>query len=149
MSLKGRILKLKYKRPELIPMIMALVLMAAGTSPVEAGLTAQHERRIGQANRLLAEVDRRSANDICDEFNKTAAPEANVKIYEAVAATYDDLVKSKDIQDAAQKVHLYDQIRLNVAYIQFGGDPEYDGGKLLDRWIRQALVRYLPKDLMA
>jgi hypothetical protein len=126
-----------------------LLFTIAGAIPVEAGLTSRHESRIAQANRLLAEVDSRSVSDIVIEFNKTAAPGANVKIYEAVAATYDDLVKRKNIQDEAQKKHLYDQIRLNVAFIQFGGDPEYDGGKVLDRWIRQALVRHLPKDLMA
>jgi hypothetical protein len=128
---------------------VTVLLFAVGwAGPVGAGLSDQHAQRVAQARKILAEVDLRSAQDIIDAFNRTTAPEANLQIYEAVAATYDDLVRRKQVTDPASKKSLYNQIRLNVAYLQFGGDPDAENGKKLDLWIRQTLFRHLPRELM-
>jgi len=105
-------------------------------------------QRIHEAKMLVEDIEPRSVRDISEELHETASPEGNLQIFEAVAATYNDLVTVKDIVDEKGKKDLYDQIRLNVAFIQFGGDPNSQGGKKIDRWIRQALMKYLPRELM-
>jgi len=37
---------------------------------------------------------------------------------------------------------------MNVAYLQFGGDAESGKSKKLDLWIRQTLLRYLPREVL-
>ena len=106
-------------------------------------------QRIRKAKELIAELEPRSAEDIAQEFIKTSSPEGNVQIFEAIAATYNDLIIRKNIVEDEGKKDLYNQIRLNVAFIQFGGDPSYEGGKKLNRWIRQTLMKYLSKDLIS
>ena len=104
--------------------------------------------RIHNAKALVADHDLRSVADISRQLHATSSAEGNLQIYEAVAATYRDLVASGDVTDEAGKKNLYDQIRMNVAFIQFGGDPNYGGGAKINRWIRQTLVNYLPQNLM-
>ena len=104
--------------------------------------------RIQNARALVADHDRRSVADISRQLHATSSAEGNLQIYEAVAATYRDLVASGKITGEIGKKNLYDQIRMNVAFIQFGGDPNYRGGAKINRWIRQTLLNYLPKSLM-
>jgi len=104
--------------------------------------------RIHDAKMLVADLDPRSVEDISIELHSTSSPEGNLQIYEAVAATYRDLVVNGDVTDEVGKKNLYDQIRMNVAFIQFGGNPNDRSGKKIDRWIRQTLIKYLPRDLM-
>lgn len=138
---------MKYRHLTAILVIVITVLLFVG-GLVEAGLTGGQEERVAEARTLLEEVDLRSAQEIIDEFNRTPAPQANLQIYEAVAATYAELVKRKEVTGAASKKNLYNQIRLNVAYLQFGGDPDSESSRKLDLWIRQTLVRHLPRELM-
>jgi len=112
----------------------------------EGYLSNAHVVRVTQAQQLLADVDTRSQNETIDEFNRAAFPEGNLQIYEAVAATYKELTQQKGITELNQKRRLYDFIRLNIAYLQFGGSIE-QGDKDLNRWIRQTLRRHLPKEL--
>jgi len=104
--------------------------------------------RILDAKTLVADLDSRSVEDISIELRSTSSPEGNLQIYEAVAATFRDLVINGDVTDEAGKKNLYDQIRMNVAFIQFGGNPNNKSGKKIDRWIRQTLMKYLPRDLL-
>ena len=103
--------------------------------------------RIRDAKMLVKDLDPRTVEDIYHQLHATSSPEGNLQIYEATAATYRDLVESKEVTDEAGKKNLYDQIRMNVAFIQFGGNPS-GGGKKIDRWIRQTLMKYLPKGLL-
>ena len=111
----------------------------------DAALTDAHTRRLEQANYILREVDLRPLPMIIEEMNRTASPEGNLQIYEAVAATYQEIVDRKHITDSERKQSLYDSIRMNVAFMQFGGGIEHKGDKVLDRWIRQTLARHLPE----
>jgi len=104
--------------------------------------------RIHHAKMLVADIDPRSVEDISRELHSTSSPQGNLQIFEAVAATYRDLVVNGDIADEAGKKNLYDQIRMNVAFIQFGGNPNTRSGKKIDRWIRQTLMKYLPRKLL-
>jgi len=104
--------------------------------------------RILDAKTLVADLDPRSVEDISIELRSTSSPEGNLQIYEAVAATFRDLVINGDVTDEVGKKNLYDQIRMNVAFIQFGGNPNTSSGKKIDRWIRQTLMKYLPQDLL-
>ncbi len=103
--------------------------------------------RIHDAKMLVAELDSRTVEDIFREFHATSSPEGNLQIYEATAATYRDLMESKEVTGEVEKKNLYDQIRMNIAFIQFGGNPN-GGGAKIDRWIRQTLMKYLSRDLM-
>jgi len=97
---------------------------------------------------MIEEVESRPVEQILEAFNRAPAPEANLQIYEAVALTYRDLVRRKDITEPGAKILLYNQIRMNVAYLQFGGDAESGKSKKLDLWIRQTLLRYLPREVL-
>ena len=105
--------------------------------------------RIHDAKMLVADLDPRSVEDIFKELNTTSSPEGNLQIYEAVAATFRDLVLGGDAADEAGRKTLYDQIRMNVAFIQLGGNSNGGSGKRVDRWIRQTLMQYLSQDLIA
>lgn len=104
--------------------------------------------RIHSAKMLIEDSEPRSVEDISMELQLTSSPEGNLQIFEAVAATYRDLVLDGNIVDDKGKKDLYDQIRMNVAFIQFGGNPNQRGAKKVNRWIRQALLKHLSKDLM-
>src|SRR3989338_5082888 len=102
----------------------------------ESGLTQDDYARVQRAKKLLAEVDNRPVQAIIDEFNRADFPEGNVQIYEAVAATYRDLAVRKELTAFEDKKSLYDSIRMNVAFLQFGGDIGHTGDKKLNQWIR-------------
>ncbi len=104
--------------------------------------------RIHDAKMLVADLDPRTVEDISRDLQSTSSPEGNLQIFEAVASTFRDLVIDGNIVDDKGKKNLYDQIRMNVAFIQFGGNPNLRNGKKIDRWIRQTLMKYLPRELM-
>jgi len=127
-------------------LLIIMILLTAPTSALANEDTFL--ARIHSAKMLVTDHDPRSVEDILRELQKTSSAEGNLQIYEAVAATYRDLVVDKNVIDEADQKNLYDQIRMNVAFIQFGGDPNYSGGKKINRWIRQTLMKYLPRDLI-
>ena len=127
----------------LIGLICAVPAQAA-----KARLTEAEVARVDAARRILAEVDTRPLQAIVGEINEAPYPEGNLQIYEAVAATYRELVKAKEITEIGHKQSLYNSIRMNVAFLQFGGDINHTGDKLLHQWIRQELRRHLPEGLM-
>jgi hypothetical protein len=106
-------------------------------------------KRVHNAKMLIKDFEPRSVEDIAKELRGTSSPEGNLRIFEAVAATYRDLVTNGNINGDKGKKDLYDQIRMNVAFIQFGGNPNERGANQVNRWIRQALLKYLPRDLMS
>jgi len=127
--------------------ILILILISPQLAQADSGEDA-FLARIHDAKMLVKDLDLRSVEDISRELRTTSSPEGNLQIYEAIAATFRDLVVSGDVTDEAGKKNLYNQIRMNVAFIQFGGNLNDRSGKKIDRWIRQTLVKYLPKDLM-
>ena len=125
------------------------MFLFSGTAyAVEGPLTGAHLARIEQVKQILGQVEDRPARQIMDEFNRTSAPQGNLQILEAVSATYQDLVDRKKVTDMEEKKQLYNLIRLNVAYLQFGGNIGYQGDKKINLWIRQTLARHLPQELM-
>ena len=111
-------------------------------------ITERHFQRIKQAKSILDQLEPRSIGQIADELNQTDHPQSHLQIYEAVAATYMELVDQQDIRDEEQRKELYNQIRLNVAFIQFGGDFGSSSGTKLDRWIRRRLKNHLPREIL-
>ena len=130
-----------------IVLILFLLLVSPPVAASKAHLSDTHLARLVQAQKLLADVDSRSQSEIIDELNQTSFPEGNLQIYEAVAATYKELTQHKDIARINKKKRLYDFIRLNIAYLQFGGEIG-QGNKDLNALIRQTLQRHLPKELL-
>jgi len=129
-------------------LLLIFICMFALTQPVQANVNNdEFLERIHHARLLLAGQDPRTVEDIEKEFKATKSPEGNLRIYEAVAATFRELAEEKEITKDEDKKNLYDKIRMNVAFIQFGGEAAGDNGKTIDRWIRQTLVKHLPEDL--
>ena len=128
--------------------IILLFLLAASANASGNDLSARQAERLSEARHILAEVDPRSEEAIARELLTTPYPEENLQIYEAVARTYLDLVTRKEIVDPQAKTQLFNKIRLNVAFLQFGGSPASGTGKKMDVWIRQTLVRHIPAELL-
>lgn len=135
----------KMKLNKFLALILFLILPQVAQTESNDGIFL---KRIHEVKEIVKDLEPRSAGDILKDLRETSSPEGNLQIFEAVAATYKDLVVHKNIVDKKDKRDLYDQIRLNVAFIQFGGNPNSGDGKKLDRWIRQTLIKYLPQDLM-
>lgn len=125
--------------------LCALVVVA---QPAWARLTQDDLPRVQKARMLLAEVDSRSSEDILKSFNATESPEGNLVIYEAVAATYCELAPQIGAVKAEDKKALYDTIRMNVAFVQYGGDIGHTGDRKIHQWVRQALKRHLPAGII-
>lgn len=131
-----------------ISILMFVVLLTAPhTAAAESG-GSTFRARIMRAQTLVAEHDLRSVDEIWTELQGSVSAEGNLQIYEAVAETYRDLTADGKIAGEAEKRGLYDKIRMNVAFIQFGGDPNYGGGAKINLWIRRSLMKYLSRDLI-
>ncbi len=96
---------------------------------------------------MVSEVDHKSVAQWLADARKTKYPETNLKIKEAMARTYVDIVREQKVQGIKKKEWLYSKIALNMAYMQFGGS-DADHGAGLDRLIRQKLKQHLPAGIV-
>ena len=112
-------------------------------------LTSQQLERVRACQQLLQQVEQRTLQRMVFDLEKTPYPEENLQILEAVALTYDKIVREQKVAEQKNKVWLYSKIELNMAYLQLGGlharniddDP-------LNRLIRSHLKEHLSSVLL-
>jgi hypothetical protein len=118
-------------------------------------LTAGHEltenqlSRVKECKRLLGSVDKKSFDETVAKLEGSDSVDGNLLIMEAVAKTYADIVRSKDLQDQKKKEWLYSMVLLNMAYFQLSGGVDDKNENVLNLLIRQKLKGYLPKELFS
>jgi hypothetical protein len=96
----------------------------------------------------LADVDKRSAQEIVNDLNAAKSPEGQLQILEAVAQTYRDMAAQYEVTSQARKEWLHSMILLNVAFYQFGGIDDDKSETMLNVAIRRKLKSYFSDDLM-
>jgi hypothetical protein len=113
-----------------------------------AALTQTEVFRLTKAKALLMDAEKRPLDEIIEEFERTGLPHEHLQIYEAVAATFRDILTDHQENDTRSRERLLDKIRMNMAYFQFGGTKtEQEGGSELNRLIQRKLKQYLPEDI--
>lgn len=101
--------------------------------------------RVKACKTILREVDDKPLQSIINDLENRPYPEENLQILEAVAGTYEEIVREQNLTDLAQKERLHGMIRLNMAYLQFGGSEDTVGGASgLNYWICRKLKAHLP-----
>lgn len=101
--------------------------------------------RVKACKALLGEVDGKSLQSTIDDLESRPYSEENLQILEAVAGTYEEIVREQNLMDLAQKERLHGMIRLNMAYLQFGGSEDTVGGASgLNYLICRKLKTHLP-----
>lgn len=124
------------------------VMVVANVHALER-VTDRHYQRIESFKALLNDVDHTSLDQTVDQLNNTEFPIMNMYIQEAIAKAYDDIVREQDVEGVAKKRWLYSMIKLNMAYMQFGGNETTDKKPTaLNKLIRQRLTQYLPKEII-
>ena len=112
-------------------------------------LTTEEIGRVRAVKELLAGIDKKSMQETIDELEKSRHPEINLRMKEAMAKTYGDIVKEINVEGQKKKEWLYSMVNLNMAYLQFGGSQGKAGSTTeLNRLIRQKIKKYLPADLL-
>ncbi len=135
---------IKMKNVACFIILLFLVFPAAA----EAAFTQAEVRRLTEAKTLLMDADKRSVDDLIEEFNSTGLPIEQIMIYEAIAATFRDIMKDYGENSTRSREQLLNKIRMNMAYFQFGGSrAEQPGGSELNRLIQRKLKHYLPEDI--
>ncbi len=129
---------------------LLFTLMMVTTVPmVFAGsLTPEEIERVKGSIQTVREVDRKPLHQIIEDLEKTGHPRTFLRMREAMARTYADIVREQDLQGQGKKEWLYSMISLNMAYLQFVGTKgkiKTDTG--LDMLICRKLKEYLPPDI--
>ena len=114
-----------------------------------SGLTPLQIERLKVCRELLQEVDNKPLQTRIRELEKAPYPEENLQILEAVARTYDEIVREQKVEGQKNKEWLHSMITLNMAYFQLGGLHASDGNQdPLNRLIRHKLKEYLSSALL-
>jgi hypothetical protein len=126
---------------------MVLSLEASDVCAQE-GLSPAQVKRIKICKENLRGVDDESLEETMDRIAQTDYPEENLKILEAVAKTYAEIVVENKVQGDANKRWLRGMIQLNMAYLQFGGNiPKGGQTQALNQLICRKLRHHLPEEL--
>jgi len=111
-------------------------------------LTALEVERVRVFKELLGSVDSKTVRQTVDDLEKNDYPQVNLQMKEAMAKTYADIVRDKNIEGQGRRERLYSMIALNMAYLQLGGTQDKAGSaEPLNRLIRQKLREYLPPEI--
>jgi len=127
-----------------------LILLLILISPAIAGaaFTQAEIGRLTEAKALLSDAETRSHDEIIEAFVETGLPHEQLVIYEAIAATFRDIIDDYGENTPESRGRLLNKIRMNMAYFQFGGSKkEQEGGSELNRLIQRKLKEYLPKEI--
>ena len=112
-------------------------------------LTQQQIERVRTSQNLLMDVDRRPLPKIIKDLEATFSPAENLQILEAIAATYDEIVRELKVTGQKKKDHLHDMIRLNMAYFQLAGKTNDHTQDPVNLLIRRKLKRHLSPELFS
>lgn len=104
--------------------------------------------RVRAYKSLIRDVDSKSLNQTVKEIERTPHPHLNLRIQEAMARAYADIVQEKGVK-AKNRAWLYSKISLNMAYLQFADHQEGNSKTAdpLDVFIRKKLKTHLPRDI--
>ncbi len=112
------------------------------------GLSARQLARVEAAQKMLGAADDRALSTTIDTIEKSPWNEGALEIFEAVAATYNELVRKYQLTDKKAQERLLDKVRMNMAYFQLGGqDVERSSGDNLNIVIRRLLKTHLSAQL--
>jgi len=113
-------------------------------------LTMEEIERVRAVKELLGDVDSKTVQQTIKELERSDYPQINLQLKEAMAKTFFDIVRDKNIQGQARQERLLSQISLNMAYLQLGGTQDKAGSaEPLNRLIRKKLREYLPSEIFS
>lgn len=132
--------------------LISVVIFLAYSLPAGAGcrnyLDQEDLKRVRESKPLISQVDQRSLQRMIDELEETDCPPMNAVILEAMAKTFDDIVRDQKITDQEKEDFLYSKIKLNMAYLQLTGGQIKGDKDPLNRLIRFKLKEYLTDDVL-
>ena len=125
-----------------------LVLVGAAPAFSAGALTPEEIAEVRKVKLMVQGVDKKSLHETIKEIEKTGHPKTYLRVKEAMARTFNDIVREQDVQGQAKKEWLYSMISLNMAYLQFVGTKvKGKADSNLNRLIRHKLREYLPPDI--
>ena len=111
-------------------------------------LTQEQVQRLKECERLLDGVSKETLAKRIDGLEQSRYQEEDLRILEAMARTYAEIVQEQQVIGQEKKEWLYNMIALNMAYLQMGGlDVHKSSETALNKLIQSKLRRYLPADL--
>jgi hypothetical protein len=132
-----------------LPLIIFLFFISFVYAEGRRGhLTSTEVERVRAFKELLGSVDSKTVRQTVDDLGKNDYPQVNLQMKEAMAKTYADIVRDKNVEGHAKQERLYSMVALNMAYLQLGGTRDKAGStEPLNRLIRQKLRAYLPPEI--
>ena len=136
---------------QLLPLVIFLFFISSVYAEGKWGhLTVPEVERVRALKRLIGGVDSKTVQQTIAELEKMDYPQVNLQMKEAMAKTYVDIVRDKNIEGQGRREQLYSMIALNMAYLQLGGTQDKAGSaEPLNRLIRKKLREYLPPKIFS
>ncbi len=128
-----------------------LLLFCLRIADVYADLSPTQTKRLKACRLLLKDVDPRPFPAVEKDLKKSGHLEESLRVLEAVARTYAAIARDKGVTKQQSREWLYSMVRLNMAFLQLGGDEHNVGGgkdRPLNRLICRKLKENLPSDLL-
>lgn len=130
--------------------VVLVLMLVAMPSFAQAGraLSAKDMDRLKAVKEVLRDVDTKTLNQTIADLERTGYPALNLKLREAMAQAFTDIVEEQKVVGRSKKQWLYSMITLNMAYLQMVGGPNIDAKtQPIDKLIRRKLVNYLPENI--
>ncbi len=125
------------------------MMLSSGAYAGSRHLTPSEIERLKACQESLIGVDLKSLEQSITELEKTAYPQINLQIKEAMVRTYQTIAEEQGVSDLAKKKWLYSMVALNMAYLQFGGErPPKGQSAVLNSIIIKKLKENLPAELI-
>ncbi len=135
----------------LLAVIVALAPAVYAGNVERAGrLSPEEQERVRVLKLLVRDVDTKSLQETITELEESADPRFTLRLREAMARTYADIVRDRNITDQKQKEWIYSRVAMNMAFLQFGAN-EFDAGKSgsLNSLIHRKLKEHLPPEILS
>lgn len=127
--------------------ILFLFSLVPGPVFSEETLSPEQIERVKACKRLLEEIDTKPLPRTLRELERSTYPELHLRIMEAMANTYVELVREHKVVKLKDKHWLYGMIAMNMANLQFGGGIEGDRDAALNHLIQRKLLEHLPANI--
>lgn len=134
----------------MIKKISVVIILLTLSASAHAGpaLDAGQFSRLRAVKFILNDVDVRSIEEMARDLQKTSFPEGHLRLLEATAKTYNDLIHDYPQATRERKKWLYGMVQLNLAYLQLGGG-ETAATSALNTLIQRTLLKYAQPETLS
>ena len=126
----------------------ALCLSLIVCDPAAARISPRQMDRLKAYKSAIRDVDGMTLEEDVRRLEISDQPEHALRMLEAIAAVYREIVAEESVSGQARKEWLHSMVALNMAYMQLSGNPNVRGDSGLNILILKKLRENLPPDTL-